>query len=112
MRQRRWLELIKDYELEVHYHPCKANVVADALSRKHQCNHLTIQPHTSCCDLEEPSIRVVPHDRLSNIALIPTIKEDAITAQRTDIGMRHIHQSIELGEAQCFRQNADGVLWF
>jgi hypothetical protein len=35
MRQRRWLELIKDYELEVHYHPDKANVVADALSRKH-----------------------------------------------------------------------------
>jgi hypothetical protein len=38
MRQRRWLELIKDYDLEVHYHPGKANVVADALSRKAQCN--------------------------------------------------------------------------
>ena len=37
MRQRRWLELIKDYDLEVHYHPGKANVVADALSRKSQC---------------------------------------------------------------------------
>jgi hypothetical protein len=34
MSQRRWLELIKDYDLEVHYHPDKANVVADALSRK------------------------------------------------------------------------------
>ena len=32
MRQRRWLELIKDYNLEVHYHRGKANVVADALS--------------------------------------------------------------------------------
>ena len=32
MRQRRWLELIKDYNLEVHYHPGKANVVANALS--------------------------------------------------------------------------------
>jgi hypothetical protein len=42
MRQRRWLELIKDYELEVHYDPRKANVVADALSHKYQCNHLTI----------------------------------------------------------------------
>jgi hypothetical protein len=34
MGQRRWLELIKDYELKVHYHPRKANVVADALSHK------------------------------------------------------------------------------
>ena len=38
MRQRRWLELIKDYNLEVHYHPGKANVVADALSWKSHCN--------------------------------------------------------------------------
>jgi hypothetical protein len=34
LRQRRWLELIKDYDLEIHYHPGKANVVADTLSRK------------------------------------------------------------------------------
>jgi hypothetical protein len=40
MRQRRGLELIKDYELEVHYHPGKANVVADALSHKADCNYL------------------------------------------------------------------------
>jgi hypothetical protein len=32
MRWRRWLKLIKDYDLEIHYHPGKANVVADALS--------------------------------------------------------------------------------
>jgi hypothetical protein len=40
MHQRRWLELIKDYDLEVHYHPRKANVVADATSRKARCNYL------------------------------------------------------------------------
>jgi hypothetical protein len=56
MRQRRWLELIKDYALEVHYHSGKANVVADALSRKHRCNHLTVQSHSTCCDPEESSL--------------------------------------------------------
>jgi hypothetical protein len=44
MRQRRLLELIKDYELEIHYHPGKANVVADALSRKSQVNMLAARP--------------------------------------------------------------------
>jgi hypothetical protein len=34
LRQRRWLELIKDCNLEIHYHPGKTNVVADALSRR------------------------------------------------------------------------------
>jgi hypothetical protein len=55
---------------------------------------------------------VIPHGRLNNIALIPTIKEDIIAAQRTDAGMGHLCQRMELGEAQCFRQDADGVLWF
>jgi hypothetical protein len=34
LRQRRWLEIIKDYDLEIHYHSSKANLVAYALSRK------------------------------------------------------------------------------
>jgi hypothetical protein len=44
MRQRSWLELIKDYELEIHYHPGKANMVADALSRKSQVNMIVTHP--------------------------------------------------------------------
>ncbi|KAL4023048.1 hypothetical protein IC575_016796 [Cucumis melo] len=46
-RQRRWLELVKDYECEILYHPGKANVVADALSRKvsHSARLITRQPH-------------------------------------------------------------------
>jgi hypothetical protein len=42
MRQRRWLELIKDYELEVHYHQGKTNVIVDALSCKARCNYLLV----------------------------------------------------------------------
>jgi hypothetical protein len=52
------------------------------------------------------------HGRLNNIALILTIKEDIIAAQRIDVGMGHLHQRMELGEAQCFQQDANGVLWF
>jgi hypothetical protein len=90
MRQQRWLELIKDFGLDVQYHPGKANVVTDALSHKHRCNHLTIPPLLSYCDPEEPSLRVIPHGKLNNLALIPSIKEDVIAAQRMDVVMGHI----------------------
>jgi hypothetical protein len=40
MRQHRWLEIIKDYNLQVHYHHGKANVIANALSQKFHCNSL------------------------------------------------------------------------
>ncbi|WVZ49169.1 hypothetical protein U9M48_000546 [Paspalum notatum var. saurae] len=55
MRQRRWLELIKDYDLEIHYHPGKANVVADASSRKAHCNVIEARPtvRVICCEMDE-----------------------------------------------------------
>ncbi|GJU15605.1 putative reverse transcriptase domain-containing protein [Tanacetum coccineum] len=40
MRQRRWLELLSDYDCEIRYHPGKANMVADALSQKERSNPL------------------------------------------------------------------------
>jgi hypothetical protein len=56
MHQRRWLDLIKDYDLDIHYHPSKANVVVDALSRKAHCNYLPAVSLTG----EESSVQVPP----------------------------------------------------
>ena len=50
LRQRRWLELIKDYGLEIHFHPGKANIVADALSRKASCSCISATAvHDTLC---------------------------------------------------------------
>jgi hypothetical protein len=78
--------LIKDYELEVHYHPGKANVVADVLSRKAHYNYLPVVRLTR----EESSTRVLPDLSLFNITLTPTLRVEIIAAQKNDEGMGHI----------------------
>ena len=45
MRQLRWLDVVKDYDCEVHYHPSKTNVVADALSRKQPVEPIRAKCH-------------------------------------------------------------------
>jgi hypothetical protein len=76
MKQRRWLELIKDYKLEVHYHPGKANVVADALSHKVHCNYLP----AVCLIGEESTTGVLPDLSLYNITLTPILRDEIIAS--------------------------------
>ena len=62
LKQRRWLELIKDYDMKLHYHPGKANVVADALSRKSHVNTLMTGdfPRELAEDFHELCLEIVP----------------------------------------------------
>jgi hypothetical protein len=96
MRQRRWLELIKDYDLEVHYHPGKANVVADALSRKSQCNCMVMDSriNTLCDELSKMRIEVIPSGTLTYISVEPTLLDQIIMAQLGDKGMQIIKENL------------------
>jgi hypothetical protein len=109
MRQRRWIVLIKDYELEVHYHPGKANVVAGALSCKTHCNYLPTVRSTR----EESNTRVLPNLLVFNITLIPTLRSEIIAAQKCNKGMRLIKRRIREGNPKvtCFHEDAEGTLW-
>ena len=80
MRQRRWLELIKDYDCSINYHPGKANVVADALSQKSSgfSTALLITQKAIIKDLESMGIEIVMGD------------SQAFMASLTKIGRAHV----------------------
>jgi hypothetical protein len=111
MRQRRWLELIKDYELEIHYHPSKANVVADALSRKAFCHCLTMKTSdiTLCQEMEKLKLGMIQHGTLNHMKLESVLLQRIIDAQRNGEGMK---EKMEAGKANCFRKDDQGVVWF
>jgi hypothetical protein len=114
MRQRRWLELIKHYELEINYHQRKANMVADALSRKaaYHCLTVRILDTTLCQEMEKLNQGIIQHGTLNQLKLESILLQKIIDAQKIDKGMKHIHEKIEVGKANCFRKHDQGIIWF
>jgi hypothetical protein len=94
----------------VHYHPEKANVVADALSCMGHCNYLLAVRSTG----EESSTRVLPDLSLLNVTLTPTLRGEIIVAQKNDASMTHIKRRMQEGDPKvaCFHEDAEGTLWF
>jgi hypothetical protein len=96
MRQRRWLELIKDYDLEVHYHPGKANVVADALSCKAHCSCLSVEAfdETLCWEMRKLNFEIISQGSLNHLSVEAMLKDNIILAQQRDKGVRIIKKKL------------------
>ncbi|WVZ97228.1 hypothetical protein U9M48_042778, partial [Paspalum notatum var. saurae] len=114
MRQRRWLELIKDYDMEIHYHPGKANVVADALSRKSYANMaLGFQmPYELCEEFERLSLGFLHHTTAAAFEAKPTLEQEIWEHQKDDEKLQEIRELLKIGKAPHFREGEHGTLWY
>ena len=117
MRQRRWLELLKDYDCNINYHPGKANVVADALSRKSSSGTLrsmyTPQKFV-LLDMEKLGVEMVMdvQARLNSLVLGPTILDQIKAAQSEDLNLQKIKADILEGKQPDFVNSGDESLRF
>jgi hypothetical protein len=100
--------------LKIHYHPGKANVVADALSRKASCHCLTVRtPDTTLCqEMEKLNLGMIQPRTLTHLKLESVLLQRIIDAQRTDKGLKCIREKMEAGKANCFRKDDQGIIWF
>ena len=114
LRQRRWLELIKDYDMRLHYHPGKANVVADALSRKSHVNTLMTRelPKELAEDLRELCLEIVPRGYVAALEIQSTLMDKIREAQRTDKEIAEIKERMSKGKAKGFNEDEHDTLWF
>jgi hypothetical protein len=97
MRQRRWLELIKDYDLSLQYHLGKANVVADALSRKAYVNCLSTEEllEDLCRGLRDLSLEVVSTGFVASLVVQPTLMDRIREAQKGDKEIEKIRDTLK-----------------
>jgi protoheme ferro-lyase len=86
MRKQIRLELIKHYDLEKHYHPGKANVVANALSRKSQVNRMAAHsmPYELAKEFDMLSLRFLNRAQGITVELEPTLDREIKQGQKND----------------------------
>ena len=106
--------MIKDYKLEIQYHPGKPNVVADALSRKSHVNMLlaTKLPPELLVEFEHLNLGFVTNTQGTASEVEPTREQDIQRGQKTDEKIQEFARLIKEDKAPGFHLDRDRIVWF
>jgi len=115
MRQRRWVELIKDYDCVIDYHPRRANVVADALSRKVKTTDAQSEDWDEIELLElrkiDAQIEARPNESLvAQLRVRSTLRDRVLKAQQEDLEVCKIREKVRSGIETSFQIQKDGMV--
>jgi hypothetical protein len=97
LRQRRWLELIRDYDLGINYHPGKANVVADALSHRSHVSQLVVDsmPFELCEEFNKLNHRIVTNTKAMEMDVGSNVLQEIQKGQVEDKKIKEIKRNIK-----------------
>jgi hypothetical protein len=108
------LELIKDYDLGINYHPGKANVVTDALSRRSHLNMLVTRELLPefCTEFEKLNLGWVSNTEVVEIEMDSMLEQDIRKEQLEDAKIQEIKEQIKEDKAPGFSIDDQGTLWY
>jgi hypothetical protein len=114
VRQRRWLELIKDYNLGINYLLGKANVVADALSRRSHVSQLVVDcmPFELCEEFDKLNLRIVANTEAMKMEVGSSLLQEIRRGQLEDEKIQEIKCNIKEEKLPGFSEDDEGVLWY
>jgi hypothetical protein len=100
--------------LEIHYHPIKANLVADALSRKEHVHSAVVAqlPDEIVEDFKRLNLGIVTHTEGVTIELEPTLEQEIRKGQVGDAKIQEIKDLITEGRGPEFTEDEQGTIWF
>jgi hypothetical protein len=111
-RQRRWLELMKDYEARINYHPRKAIVIADTLSHKKFWNATAVRRMKPKLRQENGYLNLaIVNEAAMSIEKEPTLKVEIRKAKLEDEKLEEIRQLIKENKSSDFTEDDHGTLW-
>jgi hypothetical protein len=108
------LELIKDYDLGINYHPGKANVVADALSRRSHVSQLVVDsmPFELCEEFDKLNLRIVANTKATEMEVGSNLPQEIQKGQVEDEKIQDIKRNIKEEKSPGFSEDEEGVLWY
>jgi hypothetical protein len=114
LRQRRRLELIKDYDLGINYHPGKANVMVDALSCRSHVSQLVVDsmPFELCEEFDKLNLRIVADTEATEMEVGSNLLQEIRKGQVEDEKIEEIKRNIKEEKSLGFSKDEEGVLWY